>query len=231
MYRMFDGASAFDQDLGWCVADEVDLDRAFEKTKCASTSCGVVQVADVADCPTPARKYPTAAKQALDDKTIRVAVRAWFHDRAAADAKYGHIEDWDTSGVTDMKELFCASDQLCSYSNTAAASFNDNIGAWDTSGVTTTSMALRRGRQGPQGVRLHRLRARQGREAVLAARRRGRRPGVGSLQADVRQVLGAVPAQFHPVLPSPGVSPSYNNSSRHSDTHVEREGITKAQIY
>ena len=27
------------------------------KTQCASTSCGVVQVADVADCPTPARKY------------------------------------------------------------------------------------------------------------------------------------------------------------------------------
>ena len=63
-------------------------------------------------------------------------------------------------------------------------------------------LALRRGRQGPQGVRLHRLRARQGREAVLAARRRGRRPGVRSLQADVRQVLGAVPAQ---VLP-PGAS-------------------------
>ena len=59
-------------------------------------------------------------------------------------------------------------------------------------------LALRRGRQGPQGVRLHRLGARQGREAVLAARRRGRRPGVRSLQADVRQVLGAVPAQVLP---------------------------------
>ena len=58
MNWMFYYASAFNQDLGWCVADEVDLDRAFEKTKCASTSCGVVQVADVADCPTPARKYP-----------------------------------------------------------------------------------------------------------------------------------------------------------------------------
>ena len=58
MPGMFAYASAFNQDLGWCVADEVDLDRAFEKTKCASTSCGVVQVADVADCPAPARKYP-----------------------------------------------------------------------------------------------------------------------------------------------------------------------------
>ena len=82
----------------------------------------------------------TAAKQALDDTTIRVAVKAWFDDRAAAEAKYGHIKDWDTSGVTDLNELFCASDQLCSYSNTAAASFNEDISAWDTAGVTTTSI-------------------------------------------------------------------------------------------
>ena len=58
MDRMFSGASAFDQDLGWCVADEVDLNYAFPGAPCASTSCGVVHVADVADCPTPARKYP-----------------------------------------------------------------------------------------------------------------------------------------------------------------------------
>ncbi|CAH0366696.1 unnamed protein product [Pelagomonas calceolata] len=56
MWMMFQGASAFDQDLGWCVANKVKLNRAFDKTKCASTSCGAVQVADVADCPTPARK-------------------------------------------------------------------------------------------------------------------------------------------------------------------------------
>ena len=48
------------------MSDDVDFDfaeeglyfqDAFSKTQCASTSCGVVQVADVADCPTPARKY------------------------------------------------------------------------------------------------------------------------------------------------------------------------------
>ncbi len=65
---MFRSASAFDQDLGWCVADEAELEDAYEReglsgdafkdAKCASTSCGVVQVADVADCPTPARKHP-----------------------------------------------------------------------------------------------------------------------------------------------------------------------------
>ena len=54
---MFDGATAFDQDLGWCVAKKVRLLGTFEDAKCASTSCGVVHVADVADCPTPARKH------------------------------------------------------------------------------------------------------------------------------------------------------------------------------
>ena len=58
MWGMFSRASAFDQDLGWCVAKKVELHKAFDKTKCASTSCGVVHVADVADCPAPARKYP-----------------------------------------------------------------------------------------------------------------------------------------------------------------------------
>ena len=58
MRGMFEGASAFYQDLGWCVAKKVELHKAFDETKCTSTSCGVVHVADVADCPTPARKHP-----------------------------------------------------------------------------------------------------------------------------------------------------------------------------
>ena len=41
MYRMFSGASSFNQDLGWCVDDNVDLRKAFKGTKCESTSCGV----------------------------------------------------------------------------------------------------------------------------------------------------------------------------------------------
>merc|ERR1712138_49354 len=61
MGYMFSGASSFDQDLGWCVGDDIfdpdwegaTMQDAFSGTPCASTSCGVVQVADVADCPTP----------------------------------------------------------------------------------------------------------------------------------------------------------------------------------
>jgi hypothetical protein len=50
---MFYYASAFDQDLGWCLDDGVSLSSAFSSSGCESTSCGVMQVTDVADCPTP----------------------------------------------------------------------------------------------------------------------------------------------------------------------------------
>ena len=43
MRWMFLGASAFDQDLGWCVDNGVDLTDAFYNTLCASTSCGVTR--------------------------------------------------------------------------------------------------------------------------------------------------------------------------------------------
>ena len=66
-----------------------------------------------------------AAAVVLDDTTIRDAVTAWLADATAAEATYGHISAWDTSQVTDMKQLF--QDSI----------FNDDISAWDTSGVTT----------------------------------------------------------------------------------------------
>ena len=77
---------------------------------------------------------------APDDSTIRTAVAAWLSDSAAAEATYGHISTWETGGVTDMSWLFCGSSydySFAGYCNTAAASFNEDIGAWDTSGVIT----------------------------------------------------------------------------------------------
>jgi hypothetical protein len=65
-----------------------------------------------------------AAAVVLDDTTIRDAVTAWLADATAAEATYGHISAWDTSQVTDMKQLFQNS------------IFNDDISAWDTSAVT-----------------------------------------------------------------------------------------------
>ena len=76
------------------------------------------------------------AGSALDNDSIKTAVAAWLSDSAAAEATYGHISTWDTSGVTNMGYLFCAHSGL-DICNTATASFNEDISAWDTSGVTS----------------------------------------------------------------------------------------------
>ena len=122
MRNMFLYASAFDQDFGWCVDDDVDLTYAFDNTPCASTSCGVLHTAALSCGGTP-----------MGDGSIRTAVAAWFTDATAAEATYGHISTWDTSGVTDMSGLF-----------DSASSFNDDISPWDTSGVTTMNGMFRR---------------------------------------------------------------------------------------
>ena len=70
----------------------------------------------------------------MDDSSIRTAVAAWLSGDTAT---YGHISTWETGGVTDMSYLFCGSSSYSEYGcNSAAVSFNQDIGAWDTSGVT-----------------------------------------------------------------------------------------------
>ena len=38
----------------------------------------------------------------MDNGKIRTAVAAWLADKTAAEATYGHISTWETSGVTDL---------------------------------------------------------------------------------------------------------------------------------
>ena len=64
----------------------------------------------------------------LSNESIREAVRLWRHDQAQATEKYNHISKWNTSQVTDMRELFKNYDE-----------FNDNISDWDVSNVTDMS--------------------------------------------------------------------------------------------
>ena len=73
---MFYSASAFDQDLGWCVDDDVDLDYAFSNTPCASTSCGVKQVAGgcaPTPAPTPAPTTPAPTPTTIVDAAHRLS--------------------------------------------------------------------------------------------------------------------------------------------------------------
>ena len=103
MNYMFDGALSFDQDLGWCLDNVYYNYDWFDSTPCESTSCGVLRGVCV-----------------MTDSKIRTAVAAWLSDPTAAEATYGHISMWETSGVTDMTDLF-----------RDASSFNEDISAWD----------------------------------------------------------------------------------------------------
>jgi len=51
-------------------------------------------------------------------------VRALYRDPVAAKAQYGPIASWNTSGVTDMHELFRDKED-----------FNEDISRWDVSNV------------------------------------------------------------------------------------------------
>ena len=94
----------------------------FVGSKCEATSCGIL---------------PSAAQKCgggpMTDTSIRMAVRAWLSNPTAAEATYGHISTWDTSGVTDMSWLFSA------FRYSAAWSFNEPIGGWDVRKVTSMS--------------------------------------------------------------------------------------------
>ena len=61
----------------------------------------------------------------FNNETLKDAVKQWLNDASSAEATYGHISGWDTSGVTDMRILF-----------NNAYSFNQPIGDWDVSNVT-----------------------------------------------------------------------------------------------
>ena len=70
-------------------------------------------------------RIPWDPKLVRSNADIKEAVRLWCRDRAAAELKYGHISQWDTSAVTDMSELF--SDER---------EFDDDISQWNVGNVT-----------------------------------------------------------------------------------------------
>ena len=60
----------------------------------------------------------------MNNETIIRAVGEWEDNKEDAIKKWGEINDWDVSGVTDMSVLFHGFGE-----------FNENISKWDTSNV------------------------------------------------------------------------------------------------
>ena len=75
------------------------FDAWFRTTPCESTLCGVFW----GGCDIPSNGNVMA------NGKLRIAVAAWLSDATAAEATYGHISTWDTSGVTDMACLLYTS--------------------------------------------------------------------------------------------------------------------------
>ena len=63
--------------------------------------------------------------EGLNNITIYTAVREWTFNNEEAIKTYGHISNWDVSGVSNMKKLF--------FNN---YTFNEDISNWDVSNVT-----------------------------------------------------------------------------------------------
>ena len=86
------------------------------------------------------RRLSITTTAITDSASLQTAVTAWCSNATSAEATYGHISDWDTSGVEDMSRLFSRYDSdwndggaYCSTYDT----FNDDISQWNVSRVET----------------------------------------------------------------------------------------------
>ena len=65
----------------------------------------------------------SSATEPITNANIKTAVDAWIANSSTATTTYGPISDWDVSAVTDMENLF------------KATNFNDDIGSWNVENV------------------------------------------------------------------------------------------------
>lgn len=72
---------------------------------------------------------------ALTNSNFNVVRDLWFTNQAQAEATYGLIGDWNTTGVTTMVNAF-------SVGGVKTNGFNEDISGWDVSNVTSMSLVM-----------------------------------------------------------------------------------------
>ena len=136
MSYMFCGASSFDQPLqSWNVTNVIDMTGMFknaykfnQRLDLWSVRTNVAKVDMFKGATAYSYVLPGQSIFMATNETIRKAVDLWCSNRDKAIEEYGHISTWNTSLVTDMKELFVNK-----------TDFNDDISSWNVSAVITMS--------------------------------------------------------------------------------------------
>jgi len=127
MYNMFGRAYAFNSDLNsWDVSNVTDFRWMFYKTNYNHSLCWNVVDAQVFNIFEGSLglllEYPDCQFVYINNDNIRDAL---FQFSLGNVTKYGDIDMWNVTSVTNMKELF--KDHV---------EFNENISNWDVSNVT-----------------------------------------------------------------------------------------------
>ncbi|KAH8096002.1 hypothetical protein JL720_3341 [Aureococcus anophagefferens] len=160
MRQTFDTSTAFNADIGdWDVSKVTDMSYMFYDAAAFNAPIGGWDVSHqpvMADMFFGAAAFdqclswhedfdapPHCGHPFTDNDELRTAVGEWLTiGEYNLGGKYGPIEKWDVSKVTDMERLFYP----CTYWSTPGTfSFNPDISAWDTPSATGTSKVTNMG--------------------------------------------------------------------------------------
>jgi surface protein len=134
----FWNTTAFNQDVSdWNVSSVTNMTNMFNGSNALSNAQkGLIHSSFSSNPNWSAAGYDWSAHvpvpASLTNANFQTAVNLWCSDKAAAFGTYGHIKDWNVSGVTDMNEAFMDK-----------TGFDENITGWDVSNVTNMRRVFR----------------------------------------------------------------------------------------